>query len=770
MVFRCLLIAFLLTQTEAFSQTLQLHGYVRDAATEETMLGVGITVKGENSVAQTNAYGFFSLELLSAKNYQIVFSSIGYQNDTLSVLAHSQKGDVVVHLKPTDFQLSEVVVKGDKAPGKINRISTNTLTTAEIKTMPIIFGEKDPVKAFQFLPGVQPASEGSSMFLVRGGGADQNLLLLDQATVYNANHLFGFISTFNADPIKHIELYKGGFPARYGGRLSSVLDVRMKEGSPQSFHGEGGMGIITSRLTLEGPIWKNKVSFMLSARRTYFDAVKFLIPIKSFDVNYNFYDLNGKINWQINPRNSLYLSTYSGADRLAISDEFKVGLVRSNYDYNMNWGNLTSTLRWNHLFGEKLFSNTSLVLTKYDFKVVDKFSRQVADDRITSETDYLSSIRDVSLRTDFDYFSSLNTTIRWGGAVTRHSFNPQILKVDTEPARSTTINNLEASVYAEYEAKWTEKLSGNLGFRLNAYEVGQQFSWFAEPRAVVSYQFNSSWTAKAAYARTSQFTQQLSNTGVGFPTDLWVPSTAKVPVASAQQLSGALEKSFGNKYSLTVETYYKKMANMVSYRETSPFVSASATQESNFWESKLTSGQGWAYGYEFLLKKNAGKLRGWLGYTLAWSIRQFDDLNNGKPFYSRQDRRHDLELVTTYSLSPSITFSANWILTSGNPLTAPLASFSTFKTDRVGLIDYGAMNAYRTKSVHRLDLNVQFHRRRRRFERYWELGVYNAYNRQNPFYYSVETIENPASNTLKYSLRSRPLFPIVPSVSYNFKW
>ncbi len=308
-----------------------------------------------------------------------------------------------------------------------------------------------------------------------------------------------------------------------------------------------------------------------------------------------------------------------------------------------------------------------------------------------------------------------------------------------------------------------------MGIRLNSYNVELKNSVFLEPRAVVAYQLGHSWNLKAAFARTSQFTHQLSNTGAGFPTDLWIPSTDKVPVASANQLSVAIEKNTKN-YSLTLEGYYKKMSNIVSYKETTTFVSVANSQQTNFWENKLTSGQGWAYGYEALIKKNRGKLRGWIGYTLGWSIRQFEELNNGKPFYARQDRRHDLEIVATYALKPRIRLSANWIYTSGNPITAPLASFTTFRNDKVGLIDYGAMNVYRTKAIHRLDLGIQFHRKRKAFESYWEIGLYNAYNRQNPFYYSVETVDNPQTNTLKYELRSRPLFPIIPSISYNVKW
>jgi hypothetical protein len=760
---------FLIT-VPCFSQTYQLHGYVKDANTKEGLIGVNIVVKEEKSISQSNNYGFFSLKLSSNKNYQVIFSSVGFQTDTLFVEPKKINAALEIILQPIDYQLDEVVVKGDQENTKLNQISSLVLTPAEIKTIPLIFGEKDPIKAFQLLPGVQQASEGSSMFIVRGGGADQNLLLLDQATVYNANHLFGFISTFNTDPIKHIELYKGGFPARYGGRLSSVLDVKMKEGSSKGFHGEAGIGLITSRLTLEGPILKNKASFLFSIRRTYFDIVRELIPIKGFDVKYWFYDFNGKLNWQINTKNGLFLSVYTGTDKLNINEELKIGLTKVNYNYGMNWGNVTSTIRWNHIFNEKLFSNVSIISTKYNFQLFDIYSRQIDNDKYERETDYFSSIQDINLKADIDYFANLNTTIRFGGVFTKHQFKPQILKIGADSSRVVSINNSEWALYGEYESRWTNKLSSNIGLRLNSYNTGKNNQYFIEPRVVLAYQLNDSWKLKGSYAYTSQFTHQLSNTGVGFPTDLWIPSTQRIPIASAKQISGAIEKTLNHGFSLSFESYYKKMQNVVSYKETTNFINVSDNQETNYWETKITSGQGWAYGCELLFKKNTGRFRGWLGYTLGWSIRQFDDLNEGKPFYSRQDRRHDLEIVTTYSLKPSIRLSANWIYTSGNPITAPLASFVSFKNDKVGLIDYGNMNAFRTDAVHRLDLGIQFIKKRKKFERTWDISVYNAYNRQNPYYYSVETIQNTQTNTLKYELRSRALLPIIPSVSYNIKW
>ena len=760
-------------QQFCFSQKFTLNGYIKDAKTGESLVGVNITVNHEKILVQSNNYGFFSLNLSNRESYEIIFSSMGNQKDTINIILEDKNKEIEVRLIPPDYELEQVIVSSKQNLSKINQMSSHQLSINEIKQIPIIFGEKDPIKAFQFLPGVQPASEGSSMFLVRGGGADQNLLLLDQATVYNANHLFGFISTFIADPIKNIELYKGGFPARYGGRLSSVLDVQMKEGSSEGIHGEGGIGIVSSRFTLEGPIIKKKAAFLISARRIYADFFTKLLTPQGFDSKYNFYDLNAKFNLNINRKNQVFWSVYMGNDNLAIEEDIDLGLASLKYKYGMNWGNRTSTFRWNHVFNEKLFANTSLIWTKYNFKLYDDYFKNFNDIITESATNYLSSIDDKGIKTDFDYFINLNNIIRYGFSITQHTFKPQIIdnKFKNDSITSSKpIRNLETTFYTEYESKLTDKLYVNTGIRTNIYQLPNKNAWFIEPRFVLTYQLYKALSTKISYAKTSQFIHQLSNTGVGFPTDLWVPATENVPIAYAKQLAVGLEKDFSKSYSFSIESYYKWLYNIISYKDDATFVSTTNEKTSNFWEQRITTGKGWTYGTELLLKKNNGKLTGWVAYTLSWSIREFEELNYGKPFYSRQDRRHDFEIVGIYKINKKIKLSANWIYTSGNSITAPLATYSGFPTDLISSVNYGQMNAYRTKPIHRLDIGLQLYKMRKQIISYWDFSIYNAYNRQNPFYYALETIENKQQQITKYSLRSRALFPIIPSISYNIKF
>lgn len=768
-----ILFFFLCFQQFGFSQKFTLNGFIRDTKTGESIVGVNIAVNGEKILTQSNNYGFFSLILINRHSYQIIFSSIGYEKDTLNIFLEDKNKEIDIELLPSNYEFEEITIYSKHNSSKLNQMSSHKLRINEIKQIPIIFGEKDPIKAFQLLPGVQPASEGSSMFLVRGGGPDQNLLLLDQATVYNANHLFGFISTFNADPIKNIELHKAGFPARYGGRLSSVLDVQMKEGNSEEIHGEGGIGVISTRFTLEGPILKNRAAFLISGRRTYADFFTKLLTPKGFSVKYNFHDLNAKFNISINRKNQVFWSLYTGNDKLSIEEDIDLGLAKLKYKYGMDWGNRTSALRWNHVYSEKFFVNVALVWTKYNFKLYDDYFKKFDDVVSESTTNYLSSIDDKSIKTDFDYFINLNNTLHYGLSLTKHTFNPQIIdnKFKDNPLVSENpMSNSEAVFYVEYESKWTNRFSTNCGIRTNIYQLSDKKKWFIEPRFFLNYQLLKGLSTKISYAKTSQSIHQLSNTGVGFPTDLWVPATEKIPIAYAKQLAIGLSKDFDNAYSFSVENYYKWLYRIISYKEDATFVSVASGESSNFWEQRIASGKGWAYGTEFLLKKNNGKLTGWIAYTLSWSIREFEELNYGKPFYSRQDRRHDFEIVGTYKINEKLKFSANWIYTSGNPITAPLATYAGFPGDVIGSIYYGQMNNYRTEPVHRLDISLQLHKKKKKIENFWDFSIYNAYNRQNPFYYAIETVQNEKQQITEYSIRSRALFPIIPSISYNFKF
>jgi hypothetical protein len=510
----------------SFAQDVQIAGYVKEKKSGEAIIATNITFADNKNGVQSNRYGFFSLKITSNKSEKITFSIIGYQTLTKEFIL---KKDTLIEIYLEDDIkiLDEVVVNAQKQPeSKKNKMSSITLSASQIKQMPLILGEKDPLKALQLLPGVQQGNEGSSNIYVRGGGADQNLILLDEGIVYNANHLFGFFSTFNADPIKQVELYKGGFPARYGGRLSSVVDVQMKEGNKESFHGEGGVGIISSRLTLEGPIKKKHSSFLISARRTYADILISPFLDKNSKVGYYFFDINSKINFDINPKNNLYFSIYTGKDDLYTKDIVQKQQGPIINRLGIDWGNITSTIRWNHLYNKKLFSNLSLVYTNYHFGLSDYIERQQTTQKVIQNLSFLSSVQDFSVKVDFDYFLNQNTQIKWGAIHTYHQFQPRSLNYTTNRLGDTPFennaaisNNIEGAAYIEKETKYN-LFTTNMGVRFSYFGINKQFTVRTEPRLLINIPIGEQKSIKASYARMNQYVHLLSNTGVGFPTDL----------------------------------------------------------------------------------------------------------------------------------------------------------------------------------------------------------------------------------------------------------
>ncbi|HEY1055790.1 MAG TPA: TonB-dependent receptor, partial [Emticicia sp.] len=623
------------------------------------------------------------------------------------------------------------------------------------------------------------------------------LIILDDAIVYNANHLFGFFSTFNGDALKSVELTKGGFPARYGGRLSSVIDLNMKEGNKEKLHGEGGIGLISSRLTLEGPIKKGKSSFLISGRRTYLDVIArpFIKAQAESDSKenggYYFYDLNAKLNYDFGRKDKVYLSGYFGQDRFYADSENSSETNESN----LNWGNITATARWNHLFNEKLFANTSFILSRYQFGI-GSFYR----DKVQSSEDYTlkynSRINDIGIKSDFDYFPDHRHSVRMGIAATRHRFIPSAIVLQSNQANldkeATPIDVLESGIYGEDVWKVTDKFKMNVGMRLS-YFLAQQRNYIRpEPRFSAALKLAENLSAKASYAEMNQFVHLLSNTGIGLPTDLWVPTTKRVAPQNSKQVAAGIAKDFPkHDLTLTVEGYYKVMNNILAYKEGSTFLNLDGlgAQEVN-WEDNVTAGKGWSYGGEFLLQRKVGRFSGWVGYTLSWTQWQFPELNGGKKFFPKYDRRHDISVVGIYELSPRITLSGTWVYGTGNALTLPIANYDAY-TDRFNnnrrnptfldriqwssqrVNEYGEKNSFRAEAYHRLDFGIQFHKKLKHHERTWEFSLYNAYNRRNPFFYdlSTEITANTTSGTeTKTVLKKYSLFPIVPAFSYNFKF
>lgn len=775
-----LLLLFTLCSCTLFAQKITISGFVREKGSQEILPYVSVRVPALNIGTSANAYGFFSLTIPSKEQLDLEISQVGYQVNTIRVSAQRSQ-QITVELSIKNVVLEEVKVNSSQQEklSEQTQMSLISLPVTQVKAVPAFLGEKDVLKTLQLFPGIQKGREGSTGLYVRGGGPDQNLLILDDATVYNANHLFGFFSVFNGDALKSIEMTKGGFPARYGGRLSSVIDMQMKEGNKEKLAGEFGIGLLSSRLTLEGPLKKEKASFLIAARRTYADAL--LRPISGGEFpNMYFYDLNMKVNYDLGSRDKLYLSGYLGRDAFS-SKEQNYNYATQN-DNGFNWGNTTTTLRWNHLFNEKLFSNTSLIFTNFDFKV---FNTEESNKGLFSYQ-YESGIRDFSLKTDFDYLPSYQHSIKAGFLLTAHRFSPKALvlkdtRVDTSSVQSTQINALESAVYVEDLWRITEKLSINAGLRLSHFSVNQKNYLNLEPRFSAAYKLPNDAAIKASFARMNQYIHLLSNSGLGLPTDLWVSATDRVPPQTSQQVALGYVKDFSEKnFSLSIEGYFKQMNNIIGYKQGASFLLLDVGPDpqkinSIDWQENVTSGQGKAYGLELMLQRKTGRLTGWIAYTLSKVTHQFAELNDGKEFLPRYDRRHDISIVGIYQLKPMVTVSATWVYGSGNHLSVPIAEGNFNGLDHTGITSqislYDSQNAFQAAAYHRLDLAMKFSKKKKHGERAWEIGVYNAYNRVNPFYYQINQVYDASTRQLGDSkLYRKGLFPIVPSITYSFKF
>ncbi|MDY0343463.1 MAG: TonB-dependent receptor [Lentimicrobium sp.] len=768
-----------------------LSGYVREKGSHELLPGVNIYVPSLRNGTVTNNYGFYSLSLPEG-TYDVIFSYIGYQTVSLQ-LSFDQDRELDISLVGT-ITLSEVTITAEEITrnSENSQMSMVVLPVQQIKNIPALLGEKDAFKALQLMPGVQKGSEGSSGLYVRGGGPDQNLIILDDAPVYNASHLFGFFSIFNGDALKSIELTKGGFPARFGGRLSSVVEITMKDGNKTKLSGEAGIGLISSRLLLEGPIIKEKASFIVSARRTYIDALIRPMMPKDEKFGYYFYDLNAKVNYDFGRKDKLYLSGYFGRDKFSIVD-------RDNYydEYSQNrysseaglyWQNATSTIRWNHLFNNKVFANTSAIFSRYNLTIYDKEE----DNSGTYSLKYYSGIRDFALKYDLEYHATPTYTLRTGIQTTQHRFTPSaVVEKDSQALENfdqkTIYDSFESGLYAENQFNFGGKAQLNAGIRLSHFAVDGEQYLSPEPRVSFNFIISEGFSAKAAFAEMNQYIHLLSNTGIGLPTDLWVPSTTRVKPQNSRQISAGLARDLNNPgLSITLEGYYKWSKNILGYKPGASFLLIDDPSDArNFtWQDNVTAGKALSYGAELLIHKKSGRFSGWIGYTLSWTKLKFDEINFGEYFWAKYDRRHDLSVVAIYEINPRVTLSGTWVYGTGNAITLPQAEFPAFTTlpieNLLGghfsdyynytqtVTDYGNVNSYRIKAYHRLDLSVQFHKQMKRWERTWEFGLYNAYSRKNPFFYFIDEVYT--GNGSKSILKQVSIFPIIPSISYNIKF
>jgi len=772
-----LLVLLVLHLGPAAAQTrITLSGTVQDATSGENLTGATVRVRELPGVGTgANAYGFFTLTV-PAGTYTLEASFVGYatQQRQLTITA-SQRLDF--KLKPSGNDLSEVVVTGRSTDANISKaqMGVETLDLKQIAKVPVLFGEKDVIKTLTLLPGIKSAGEGSSGFSVRGGAVDQNLILLDEAPVYNASHLLGFFSTFNSDAIKDLTVFKGGMPAQYGGRLSSVVDIKMKDGNNQQLHGSGGIGLIASRLALEGPIVKDKGSFIVTARRTYADVfLKLSKNENTKNSSLYFYDVNAKANYALNDRNRLYFSAYLGRDALGLANTF-----------GQYYGNQTATLRLNHLFSDRVFSNTSLIYSKYDYEI-----------DITSNAQnfkIISKIQDLNLKQDFEFTPSTTQTVRFGAQAIYHTITPGYVVADAGASVNSTADrtnySLETAAYASHEWQATPRLNFTTGLRLSGFSLlgpgtystydaagtvltatpydkkGEFLKTYVrlEPRFSTSFQLNEASQLKAGYARNVQNLHLLSNSSTALPTDLYVPTTFNVKPETSDQVSAGYYRTLGKDktYSLVVETYYKALQNQIDYRD--------GTQlRGNFdVEASLLYGIGRAYGIEFLVRKDVGRLTGWLGYTLSKSQRQFAEINGGSWFNARQDRPHDLSVVAIYQLNSKWSFSGTFLASTGNAATFPVGKYVV-----AGQVvsRYGERNADRQPGYRRLDLGATYEKpgqEGHRFHSSWSFSIYNALGRENP--YSIRFQADPKDPTRTQAVQTA-LFRMVPSATYNFSF
>ncbi|MFO7828983.1 MAG: TonB-dependent receptor [Bacteroidales bacterium] len=764
-----ILIIFSFTATATNRYT--ISGHITDEAGEE-LIGATVYIKALKTGTVTNVYGFYSITI-PEDNYQVIYSYVGYEPLVKNVqLNKNQRINIV--LKEKTKTLDEVVITAERKDNNIAKaeMSTMKIQAKEIKKIPAFMGEVDIIKTIQLMPGVQSASEGSSGFNVRGGSADQNLILLDEATVYNASHLMGFFSVFNNDAIKDVKLYKGDIPAAYGGRLSSLLDIRMKDGNNNEFHANGGIGTVSSRLTIEGPIVKNKGSFIISGRRSYADLMLMLSSDEEVRKNQlYFYDLNLKGNYKINDKDRVYLSWYLGRDVF-------------DYDnlFGFNWGNKTFTLRWNHLFSEKLFSNFSVILSDYDYELGQSSDAQGFK--------WTSNLNDIKFKADYTYYPNTQNTIRFGAAGTFHYFNPGLAKGLGDQTMYNELkmpesNALEWAGYLSDDWKPNEKLTINIGLRgtifqnmgkstvynfddnyekidSTVYSSGEIYHtfWGLEPRINFKYSLNNQSSIKGSYTRTKQFIHLASNSTAGSPLDIWVPSSPNVDPQTADQFAvGYFRNFFDDVMETSIEAYYKNMDNQIDFRDHAELLLNPEI------EGEFRTGYAWSYGLEFLIRKQTGKFTGWISYTLSKAERKIPEINKGKVYPASYDKPHNIAVVASYELLKKLNASATWVYSTGSPVTFP-----------VGRYEYGNMivpvysdrNAYRMPDYHRMDISLTYKfgvNKTRGLRSELNLSVYNVYNRKNAWMILFSQDEDDPNVTIAEKVY---LFPILPSITYNF--
>jgi len=791
---RTLFLSFLILclVTISFAQDKHtISGYVKDKASGEVLVGSTVIVKSTSTGAYTNEYGFYSLTI-PAGEYTLAVRYLGYLTQEITLnLTESKR--INIELQSEQMQTEEVIITAEKEDENISSTEMGTvdLDIEQIKKIPALLGEIDVLKVIQLLPGVQAAGEGQSGLYIRGGGADQNLMLLDEAVVYNTGHLFGFFSVFNPDAVSNVKLIKGGMPASYGGRLSSVVDITMKEGNNKDYHVTGGIGLISSRLTVEGPIVKDKSSFLVSARRTYADVIAQPFLREDFKGNrYYFYDINAKANYIISDKDRLFVSGYFGRDVFSFTND------RNTFSARIPWGNATTTIRWNHLFNDKLFMNLTALYNDYRFEFGASFRE--------ANFSLSSRIRDANAKIDFDYFLNPKHKLEFGAIYTYHIFDPNTLQASDgnltlDQTGQTRRRAQEAAVYFLDEFDIGERIKINAGIRLSGFQqvgpynrviyddlenavdtvVYNRFQSVRnyggiEPRISARFQIDGQSSIKASATMNTQYLHLVSS-GSGLPSDVWVPSSFDVkPQRGTQYAIGYFRNFADNMFETSVEVYYRTMKNLVEYGENYTF------DLQKEYERNFVYGTGEAYGAEFFVQKRKGDFTGWLGYTLAYTNRTFPDLNNGQTFPAVYDRRHDASIVLVWSpekitigkKEKQFSLAGTFIYGTGSALNLPSSYYIGNVLENPSLVNiYGDRNSYRMADYHRADISFTIHGNpAKRFQSEWVISAYNLYNRRNPYFVYLDYDAEPLSGDLEVKAYQVSVFPIIPSFTWNFKY
>ena len=804
-----LLLAVILAAVTAKAQprgTATVSGYITDKTSGETLIGAGVLVDGSGRKVQTgavtNAYGYYTLTLPQGKT-SLQYSYVGYESVVLDVdLLRDTTLNVV--LSPS-AEIREATVVAQKDAGiQSSYLGSIDIPLVHIQRTPVLFGEADVLKAIQLMPGVQGGNEGFTGLYVRGGGPDENLILLDGVPIYNVDHMLGILSVFQTEAVKKVTLYKGSFPARYGGRVSSIVDIRTNDGNMKETHGSIGVGALTEKFHLEGPIIKDKLSYSLSARglhTVFFDPIIRFLGKRATEegeeiyANYFFYDLNGKITWRPTDKDRFFLASYNGRDQMNVKYTEEDYYDTEGYNrtkMGLGWGNNVVSLRWNHVFSSQLFANTTVAYNRYNMGLnTGMWSRGTNYDgtkyRYDFDIDYLSGIRDWSAKVDFDYVPSPRHLVKFGAEYLYHTFLPQTLtavtyseegneKADTKDTYGNTAPYMghDMSVYAEDDFSVTENLTVNPGLHLSLFNTDGKSYWSLQPRVSAKYAWDGGWSLKTGYARMAQYVHLLSSAQIALPVDLWVPITKDIKPVTSDQFSTGIYYDGIRGWEFSIEGYYKSMHNILEYKDGTVMIATNTG-----WETKVEMGNGRAMGLEFFVQKTVGKLTGWIAYTLAKSDRQFPDgsINLGERYPYKYDRRHNFNFNANWQVTPRIDLSATFVFATGGTTTLPVRQTAVLGpgdnwVQSADFVEH--RNNYRLPASHHLNLGANFHHKKRRGESIWTVGVYNAYNQMNPnlvfLHYETKRPDPDAEPVTNLVMEKVTILPLIPSVSYTYQF